>query len=68
LTASQIDARAAKLKQRAQLQMQMNARHNRAYLGRTYWGFIPEVQRFLDVMNFKMMELLMGPAWGMRQY
>jgi hypothetical protein len=68
LTASQIDARAAKLKQRAQSQMQMNARHNRAYLGRTYWGFIPEVQRFLDVMNFKMMEMLMGPAWGMRQY
>ncbi|KIW68148.1 hypothetical protein PV04_04114 [Phialophora macrospora] len=69
LTASQIDARAAKVKQRAaQSQKYMSTRHNRAYLGRTYWGFIPEVQRFLDIMNFKMMELLVGPGWGVPQY
>ncbi|ETI24196.1 hypothetical protein G647_03565 [Cladophialophora carrionii CBS 160.54] len=67
LTNSQIDARAAKVKQRT-AQSQMHMQHNRAYLGRTYWGFIPEVQRFLDIVHFEVTELLLGGTRGMRKY
>ncbi|OCT45666.1 hypothetical protein CLCR_01386 [Cladophialophora carrionii] len=67
LTNSQIDARAAKVKQRT-VRSQMHMQHNRAYLGRTYWGFTPEVQRFLDIVHFEVTELLLGNARGMRKY
>ncbi|EXJ60946.1 hypothetical protein A1O7_05099 [Cladophialophora yegresii CBS 114405] len=68
LTNAQIDARAAKAKQRTAHHSQMHMRHNRAYLGRTYWGFIPEVQRFLDIVHFEVTGLLLGNARGVRKY
>ncbi|OAP57709.1 hypothetical protein AYL99_08447 [Fonsecaea erecta] len=60
-TAPEIDERAKKARQR-------NLHLQHIYTGPTYLGLVPPIQRLLEILQFKILELLLGGAWGAREY
>ncbi|KIX99345.1 uncharacterized protein Z520_04921 [Fonsecaea multimorphosa CBS 102226] len=60
-TAAEMDERAEKARQR-------NSKLQRVHTGPDYLGLVPEVQRMLEIWQYKVHELVLGGAMGVRAY
>ncbi|KIW29046.1 uncharacterized protein PV07_04892 [Cladophialophora immunda] len=60
-TADEIDERAKKARQRS-------LRLQQIYTGPTYWGLLPSVKQQLEILQLRVLEVLLGGVWDPRGY